>query len=197
MMVQVPPAPAIEPPERLTAPDPDVAPESVPPQVFVAAGVDATSRPLGNVSVKARPVTPPLVAVLVITSVSVVTPVPVLVENDFAIVGVLLTMRLAVADAVEAGALVAVTAPTAMVLLYVAAVFEVTSTLTVHEPLAGIVAPESATVPPAAAAVTVPLAQVVDAFGVAAFTRFAGYGSVNAAPVIAVPACAPACSAPQ
>ena len=58
-------------------------------------------------------------------------------------------------------------------------------TLTVHEPFAGIVAPESATVLPAPAAVTVPPTQVVAPAGVAVFARPAGYVSVNAAPVTA------------
>ena len=62
----------------------------------------------------------------------------------------------------------------------------VTLTVTVQEPLAGIVAPDNATVPPPLAAVTVPPAHVVEPAGVAVFTRFTGYVSVKAAPVIAV-----------
>ena len=62
----------------------------------------------------------------------------------------------------------------------------VTVTVTVHEPLAGIVPPESATLAPPLAAVTVPPAQVVAPEAGVALTRFAGYVSVNAAPVIAV-----------
>ena len=61
----------------------------------------------------------------------------------------------------------------------------VTLTVTLHEPLAGIVAPESATLAPALTAVTVPPAQVVAPEAGLAFTRFTGYVSVNAAPVIA------------
>src|ERR1700674_2149300 len=61
-----------------------------------------------------------------------------------------------------------------------------TLTVTVHEPLAGIVAPESATLGPLLAAVTVPPTHVVVPFGVAVLVRFAGYVSVNAAPVIAL-----------
>lgn len=64
-----------------------------------------------------------------------------------------------------------------------------TVTVTVHEPLAGIVPPENVSVPGLVAfteAVTVPVVQVVAAFETTALRRFAGYVSVNAAPVIAV-----------
>ena len=57
-------------------------------------------------------------------------------------------------------------------------------TVTLQLPLAGIVAPLNATEPPPAAAVTVPPAQVVAPLGVPVLTRFAGYVSVKAAPVI-------------
>src|SRR5450432_338228 len=62
----------------------------------------------------------------------------------------------------------------------------VTFTVTVHEPFAGTVPPESARLVPALAPVTTPAAQVVAGLGVAVFTRPAGYVSVNAAPVTAV-----------
>src|SRR6185312_9206988 len=62
---------------------------------------------------------------------------------------------------------------------------EVTFTVTVHEPEAGIVPPESATLVPLLAAVTVPPAHVVAPEAEAVFTRPAGYGSVKAAPVTA------------
>ena len=58
--------------------------------------------------------------------------------------------------------------------------------MTVHEPLAGIVAPASATLVPPLAAATVPGPQLVVPFAVAVFTRPAGYASVKPAPVIAV-----------
>ena len=58
--------------------------------------------------------------------------------------------------------------------------------MTVHEPLAGTVAAESATLPPPFTAVTAPPAHVVAPLAEAVFTRFAGYVSVNAAPVTAV-----------
>ena len=57
---------------------------------------------------------------------------------------------------------------------YDPAVALVTLTVTVHEPLAGTVAPESATLPPLLAAVTVPPAQVVAPEAEAVLTRFTG-----------------------
>ena len=59
-----------------------------------------------------------------------------------------------------------------------------TFTVTVHEAFAGIVAPVMASVEPPAIAATVP-PHVVAPAGVVAFTRLAGYVSVNATPVIA------------
>src|SRR3990172_2074419 len=56
-----------------------------------------------------------------------------------------------------------------------------TSTVTVQAPAAGIVAPVSRMLVAEAAAMTVPLAQVVDAFGVVATTRPPGSESVKAA----------------
>ena len=60
-----------------------------------------------------------------------------------------------------------------------------TFTVTVHEPLAGTVPVASATLPPPLAAVTLPPAHVVAPLALAVLTRFAGYVSVNAAPVTA------------
>src|SRR6266849_3195130 len=94
-------------------------------------------------------------------------------------------MTVSVDDAAAAvPALVVETGP--VELRYEPAVALVTLTVTVHEPLAGTVAPESATLVPLLAAVTVPPAQVVAPLALAVFTRFAGYVSVNAAPVTAV-----------
>src|SRR6185503_847063 len=61
----------------------------------------------------------------------------------------------------------------------------VTFTLTVHEPLAGTLAPESARLAPLLAAVTVAPAQVEEPEADAVFTRPAGYVSVKATPVTA------------
>jgi hypothetical protein len=69
-----------------------------------------------------------------------------------------------------------------MVLTQDPAVVLVTVTDTVQKPDAGTVPPVRATLPPFAAAVTVP-PQVVDAAGEAAFVICAGYVSVNATPV--------------
>ena len=59
-------------------------------------------------------------------------------------------------------------------------------TVTVHEPDAGMVPAERATLEAPAFAVTVPAAQLVAPAGVAVLTRPAGYTSVKAAPVTAV-----------
>lgn len=67
--------------------------------------------------------------------------------------------------------------------VFVPAVVPVTVTVTVQLLFTGIVAPLKLTLPPFAAAVTVPPEQVVDAFGVAAFCKPAGYVSVKATPV--------------
>ena len=56
----------------------------------------------------------------------------------------------------------------------VPAVEEATLTVTVQLPLAGIVPPDSATLPELDAAVTTPLAQVVAPEGAAVFVKFAG-----------------------
>src|SRR5438552_1657153 len=130
-------------------------------------------------------------------------------EKVFAIDGAPLTVRLALAPAVLAPAFVVVRAPAAIVLLYVPGVELVTFTVTVHEPLAGMVPPLNATLvplfaavtvpaplagtvpvacatlPPPLAAVTLPPAHVVAPLALAVLTRFAGYVSVNAAPVTA------------
>ena len=71
------------------------------------------------------------------------------------------TVSVSLAEAVLAPALVLVTAPAASVLVSLPDVLLVTFTVTVHEPLAGIVPPESATLVPPFAAVTTPAPQVV------------------------------------
>jgi hypothetical protein len=63
----------IEPPVRLIVPEPAVA-VKVPPQVFVAFGVPATCKPLGNVSLTATPVSAVLALGLVIVRVRVEVP---------------------------------------------------------------------------------------------------------------------------
>src|SRR5262249_33987626 len=62
---------ASEAPESVTLPAPALGPH-VPPQVLLAPGTAATTRPAGNVSVKPRPVTASAPAGLVSVNVSVV-----------------------------------------------------------------------------------------------------------------------------
>ena len=145
-----------------------------PPQVVAPLALAVFTKFAGYVSVKAAPVAAVafgFVSVIVSTLVSLVPIEPGV--KDLATVSAFRTVRLAFAAAVLAPAFVVVSAPAAIELLYVAAVPLVTVTVTVHEPLAGIVPPESATLPPPLAAVTAP-AHVVAPFAGVAFTRFAG-----------------------
>ncbi len=163
------------PPESATL-IPLFAAVTVPPAHVVAPlALAVFTRLAGYVSVKAAPVAAVafgFVSVIVRTDTSVV-PIEAGV-NDLATVSAFNTVRLALAAAVLAPAFVVVSAPEAIVLLYVAGVALVTLTVTVHEPLAGIVAPESASEVPLFAAVTVPPAQVVAPEAEAVFTRLAG-----------------------
>ena len=111
-----------------------------------------------------------LVSVMVSTEA---TPVPTAAGVKlFATAGWPSTVRVELAPA-EEPALVVVTAP--VELLYTPAMALVTFTVTVHEPLAGIVPPESATLVPLLAAVTVPAPHVVVApLAAAVLTRPAG-----------------------
>ena len=95
-------------------------------------------------------------------------------EKLFAIDGAPLTVSDALALAVFAPALAVASAPTAIVSLYVPGVELVTLTVTVHEPLAGIVPPESAALAPPFAAVTAPPAHVVAPDAGVALTTLAG-----------------------
>src|SRR5438270_453769 len=134
-------------PESATLPPP-LAAVTEPPQVVAPSALAVFTRFAGYVSVNAAPVIGVVfgfVSVIVRTLGSLVP-----MEtgaNAFATVSALSTVRLALAAAVLAPAFVVVSAPAAIVLLYVAGVALVTLTVTVHEPLAGIVAPESATEP--------------------------------------------------
>ena len=67
------PPPAIEPPDRLTEPAPPVA-VTVPPQLLVAPGDEASAIPVGKVSVNATPVNARLALGFVIVSVKVLDP---------------------------------------------------------------------------------------------------------------------------
>src|SRR5262252_1398887 len=105
--------------------------------------------------------------------------------KDLAAVRPASTVRLELAAAVLAPALVESTPPTGIVLVDVPAAALVTVTVTVQEPFAGMVPLASARVPPPLAAVTVPTPHVVAPPAGVAFTTPAGYVSVNVAPVIA------------
>ncbi len=143
------------------------------------------TRPAGYVSVKDAPA---IAAVLLLESVIVSTAVePGAMElgaKAFAIVGRAETVSVAVGPAVVP-AFVVVTVP--VVLAYVPPAALVTLTVTVHEPFAGTVPPESTRLVPPLAAVTVPPTQLVAGEADAVFTIPAGYVSVKAAPVTAVP----------
>ena len=65
------PPPAIDPLDRLTKPVRPLA-VTVPPQLLVVPGVAATTKPLGNVSVKATPLSARLALLFVMVNVSVV-----------------------------------------------------------------------------------------------------------------------------
>src|SRR5258708_11672587 len=125
------------PPDRLIAPDPAVAPVTAPPHVLVSVGVASTRSPEGNVSPNASVVMPPTVALLVMVSESVATPVPRFTAKLFTIVGVLLTTIEAFAAAVLEAAFDVVSPPIATVVLEVFAVAEVMGANTVPEPAAG------------------------------------------------------------
>src|SRR5271169_3534773 len=150
---------ATVPPLRLIEVEAAVAPVRVPLQVFVELGVVATCRPVGNVSVTARPVRGTVLPVgLVMVSVSVVfEPVPTGIEpaaNDLVIVGGFSTAMVALA-VVPVPPLVELTAPVVFVLT--PEVVLVTLPVMVQLPLVGIEAPLMLTVlvptpPPVSAA---------------------------------------------
>src|SRR4029079_2580254 len=115
------------------------------PQPGVAAfGVAATSRPAGNVSVKATPVSAVPALGFVIVKVSVLTP-PTGIEfgeNALAIAGAESAVNVSV-PVLPVPPLVEVTLP--VVFTLAPAVVAVTSTVTVHVPLAATVPPEKLT----------------------------------------------------
>src|SRR5260221_11933574 len=76
--------------------------------------------------------------------------------KPFTTPGDVATTRVAFASTVEAPALAEVTVPDAIELTYTPEAAAATFTLTVHEPLAGIVPPASTTLAPPLAAVTTP-----------------------------------------
>src|SRR6185503_586913 len=155
---------------------PLLAAVTVPPAQLVAPEAEAElTRPAGYVSVKAAPVTAAAFGFVSVMVRTEAPPVPMAdAENAFATVSAEFTVSDPLPAAVLAPALEVVRPPAAMLLAYVPTVAEVTFTVTVQEPFAGIVAPESATLVPLLAAVTVPPAQVVAPEAEAVFTRLAG-----------------------
>src|SRR4051812_23966300 len=91
--------------------------------------------------------------------------------NDLATAGWTRTSRVAVPAAALVPALVVGRAPAAIVFTSPPEAEGTTFTVTVQAPLAGTVAPKSATLPPFAPAVTAPPAHVVAPAGVAVFRR--------------------------
>jgi hypothetical protein len=192
LTVHVPPM-AMAPPVKVRLVAPPAGAKVGAPQLFVEAeGVAATTiaaGDVGSVSVNATPLSAAeLPAGHVIENVSVLVPPGPMVEgvNDFVNVGAPKTTRFPVPPVVV-GPLVAVTLP--MLFTWPAAaliVLLVTWTVTVHDAPAASCAPESATLGPLAAAVTVPPVQFVAPAGVPEFVIAAGYVSVNAMPVTVV-----------
>src|SRR5690349_6588083 len=94
--------------------------------------------------------------------------------KDLASVGRARTVSVSVAAAALVPPLAVVRPPAAIVFTRVPAAADTTFTVTVHEPLAGMAPPESATDGPPSAAVTVPPAHVVVPVAGVAFTSPAG-----------------------
>src|SRR5262249_11415405 len=155
----------------------------VPPQVAVGPEV-ATVNPAGSVSVNPTPVNPTVEFGLVIVKVRLVVPPSGIfgTPNALLIIGGATTVidALAVPPVPPS---VDVIFP--LVLFLTPAVVPVTSTRTVHVPVAAIVPPLNVSVVSPAFGVNVP-PHAVFAFGVAATCKPAGSESVNATPVSAV-----------
>jgi len=179
------PEAAIVAPERLTEFDPAVAVMVPPPQDPVSPLGVAMVKPLGNVSVKAVPLSAAAAFAFAIVKLKLdVLPAGTLDGvNDWAIEGRATTVRLAdaalpVPSFVELRVLV--------VLVYAPALPTETFTLNVHELPAANVAPESVTLPdPAVAVIVPPPHDPANPFGEATVMPD-GSVSVNASPVAAV-----------
>ena len=175
------------PPDRLTVPVPATAVMVPLPQEPVMAGVAETATPDGRLSVKATPLCPLAVFVLVTVKLSVLLAFNATVVglNDLLTVGGPTTVRLAfevlpVPPSVEV---------TWTLLFLTPPVVPVTDTENVQEdPTAGDavnVPPDRLMLPAPALAVMVPLPQVPVMLGVAATTTPEGRVSVNATPLSA------------
>jgi hypothetical protein len=169
------PLAGIVPPESARLAPPLAAVTTPAPQVVAPEAEAVFTRPAGYESVNAAPVTASgfgFVSVIVITLVSFVP-----MEagpKAFVTVSAEAMSSVPLAAARLAPALAVVSAPAPNVFVYEPGVAPVTFTVTVHEPLAGIVPPESATLAPPFAAVTTPPAHVVAPEADAVFTRPAG-----------------------
>ncbi len=162
------------PPESATL-APPLAAVTTPPHVVAPLALAVFTRPAGYVSVNAAPVIAVafgLVSVMVSTD-ALLVPIEAGV-NDFATESAVATVSVSLADAVFAPPFAVVSAPAAIVLVWLPDVLLVTFTVTVHEPPAGIVAPESATLLPLLAAVTVPPTHVVAPLAAAVLVTVAG-----------------------
>jgi hypothetical protein len=184
-IVQVAPGVAIDPPVRLIDVEFAVA-VTVPPQLLVTPGVEATCRPPVSVSLNAIPFSDVVLAAgLVMVKVTVVVLFRGIAAalNAFEIVGGATIFTVAVLLAAPVPPSVEVIAP--VVLLASPAAVPVTFTLRVHDALCATVPPERLITPVPAVAVTVPL-QVFATPGVAATTSVPvvfGSVSLNATPV--------------
>src|SRR5476649_2339991 len=94
--------------------------------------------------------------------------------NALATASAVATVSVSLAAALLAPALVVVSAPAAIVLVWLPDAALVTLTVTVHEPLAGMVAPESETLFALLTAVTTPPAQVVAPLALTVLVTVAG-----------------------
>lgn len=166
---------AIAPLLRLTVFPPPVAEADPPVQVVLALGVAAFTTPLGYVSVKATLEMPlELGFVTVIVSVDVPPSAITSDENSLVTVGGAMTVNVALVEFEFDNSCVVVRSPTAMVFSCEPPVEDVTVTVIVQLPLAGIVPPLMFTEPAPATAVTDPPLHVVVPLGVLAFTTPAG-----------------------
>ena len=193
--VQLPPA-GMVPPDNENAPAPATAETEPPAQVVPAPVGLATKRVAGRLSVNAAPVRALPLELLRVT-VRTETPPPGIVAGANAFVPVsgdsAVTDRVALAGVPFVWPSTVTRDPAGIVLMWLAGIAEVTSAWKVHVPgvgptWAGMMAPEIESVPPPAAALTTPEAQVVEAFGTAAITTPAGRLSTRVAPVKGVAA---------
>src|ERR1700691_4718094 len=96
-MAQVLEPAVIVPADRLIAPEPEVAPDTLPLQELLRPGVLATTRPVGKVSETANPVSAvfPAGFVMVIVRIELTLAATLVGLKALAIVGTLFTVRVA------------------------------------------------------------------------------------------------------